>query len=637
MSGKKQSSQCIGAFALLLSCWTACRLLPGSAFAADTVVQPAAAPAKAVLLDTFYNHETKNGRPYHYTWEDTAQSGFSKLGSVFTECGARLGELAAAPTEASLREYSVYIIVDPDIESEAADHKPNFVDAAASDAVARWVEAGGTLMLMNNNKGNADFGHINILASRFGITFNEDSRNETPKRDLTRATVDTRAFAGQPFFRDVPAVYMKEVCTLGVRAPAEAVLTAPKEAGQGADVLMATSRLGKGRVVAVGDPWLYNEYIDFVPPGSSVENHKAAVNLVRWLLAAAPTSAVVAAADGAAPFMSYPAGTTPEAVGKRVADNLYSRPHMVYKNGTIHYAEACAAMGALQFAGLTRDVELLKRLVARYAPIITPEGDKQLVPNQAHVDHSVFGIVPFEIYLQTGNPAYLTLGKRLVDAQWSAPLLENGLTRETRWWIDDMWMVGALLTQANRATQEPLYAERAGLFLNAYLDKLQQPNGLFFHGPEFHFHWGRGNGWVAASLAYALQVAPESSPHYARLMSGYKKMVAGLLINQGPNGMWHQLIDHPESYEESSCTAMFTYAFITGVKRGWLDRDAYGPAAQKGWLALVKHLDDKAELTDICVGTGQNTDIQYYLDRPRKTGDFHGQAPVLWCANALLR
>lgn len=340
---------------------------------------------------------------------------------------------------------------------------------------------------------------------------------------------------------------------------------------------------------------------------------------------------------GTEPFMSYPNGAAPEIIGKRIADNLLSRPHMVYKNGTIHYAEACATMGALQFAGLTKDSELLKRLVAHYEAIITPEGDKQLVPNQAHVDHSVFGIVPFEIYLQTQNPAYLALGKRLVDAQWKSPLLENGLTQETRWWIDDMWMVGALLTQANRATQEPLYAERAGLFLNAYLDKLQQPNGLFFHGPEFHFFWGRGNGWVAASMAYALQVVPESSPHYARLMKGYKKMMAGLLAHQGADGMWHQLIDHPESYKESSCTAMFTYAFITGVKRGWLDKATYGPAAQKGWLALVKHLDDKAELTDICIGTGQKTDIQYYLTRPRKTGDFHGQAPVLWCANALLR
>jgi unsaturated rhamnogalacturonyl hydrolase len=288
MNSKTQSCRSIGAVALLLACWTDGPHGAGSALAADTSILPAAGPAKAVLLDAFYNRETKNGKPFHYTWEDTAPSGFSKLGAVFAENGARLEQLAAAPTEASLRGYSVYIIVDPDIEAEAADRKPNFVDAAAADAVARWVEAGGTLLLLNNNKGNADFAHINILAGRFGITFNEDSRNETPKRDLKRATVDTRAFASRPFFRDVPAVYMKEVCTLGVKAPAEAVLTVPQEAGSGTDVLMAASRLGKGRVVAVGDPWLYNEYIDFAPPGSSVENHKAAVNLVRWLLAGAP-------------------------------------------------------------------------------------------------------------------------------------------------------------------------------------------------------------------------------------------------------------------------------------------------------------------------------------------------------------
>lgn len=346
---------------------------------------------------------------------------------------------------------------------------------------------------------------------------------------------------------------------------------------------------------------------------------------------------VATALTAAESFMTYPAGTEPQVVGKRVAENLLGRPHMLYKNGTIHYAEACTAFGAMAFAGLTKDAELQKRLMAHYAPTIDPNAEKKLVPTEFHVDHNVYGIVPFEAYLQTGDQAHLALGKRLVDEQWAAPLLDNGLTRQTRWWIDDMWMVGALLCQANRATRDPVYAERAGLFLNAYLDKLQQPNGLFFHGPEFHFHWGRGNGWVAASLAEALQVVPEASPHRARLMDGYRKMMAGLLPHQGPNGLWRQLIDHPESWEETSCTAMFSYAFITGVKNGWLDQASYKPAAEKAWLGLVKHLDDKAELDEICVGTGQSKDIQYYLKRPRKTGDFHGQAPVMWCANALLR
>jgi len=265
-----------------------CLFSPDPVAAGAAASSATAATGKTVLLDTFYNHEVKNGKPYHYTWNDTAQSGFSKLGAVFAENGAKLDSLAAAPTDANLRGSSVYIIVDPDNAAEAADHKPNYMNAAAADAVVRWVESGGTLLLMNNNKGNCDFDHINILAGRFGVTFNEDSRNETPKRDLKRATVDTRAFAGQPLFGGVPAIYMKEICTLVLKAPAEAVLTAPKENGVGTDVLMATSRMGKGRVLVIGDPWLYNEYIDFVPPGSSVENHRAAVNLVRWLLAVAP-------------------------------------------------------------------------------------------------------------------------------------------------------------------------------------------------------------------------------------------------------------------------------------------------------------------------------------------------------------
>jgi rhamnogalacturonyl hydrolase YesR len=91
---------------------------------------------------------------------------------------------------------------------------------------------------------------------------------------------------------------------------------------------------------------------------------------------------------------------------------------------------------------------------------------------------------------------------------------------------------------------------------------------------------------------------------------------------------------------------MFTFAFVTGVKRGWLPADTYGPAARKAWLALVSRLDANANLTEICVGTNKAskevgldpaTQLAFYLNRPRKAGDFHGQAPMLWTATALLR
>jgi rhamnogalacturonyl hydrolase YesR len=82
---------------------------------------------------------------------------------------------------------------------------------------------------------------------------------------------------------------------------------------------------------------------------------------------------------------------------------------------------------------------------------------------------------------------------------------------------------------------------------------------------------------------------------------------------------------------------MFCFAMITGVKNGWLEEDVYGRAARKAWLALISFINDKGEVTNVCEGTGKKNDRQYYLDRKRVTGDMHGQAPVLWCASALLR
>jgi rhamnogalacturonyl hydrolase YesR len=171
----------------------------------------------------------------------------------------------------------------------------------------------------------------------------------------------------------------------------------------------------------------------------------------------------------------------------------------------------------------------------------------------------------------------------------------------------------------------------------AYLDKLQQPNGLFYHAPDVPFYWGRGDGWFAAGMSELLRSLPTDHPKRSRILDGYKKMMRSLVHFQEPDGMWHQLIDHPESFEETSSTGMFTFALITGVKNQWLDEETYGPAARKAWIALAGYVDQDANVTSICVGTGKKNDLEYYLTRPRHTGDMHGQAPVLWAASALLR
>ena len=114
-------------------------------------------------------------------------------------------------------------------------------------------------------------------------------------------------------------------------------------------------------------------------------------------------------------------------------------------------------------------------------------------------------------------------------------------------------------------------------------------------------------------------------------------MMASLLKYQGDDGLWRQLLDKPESWAESSGTGMFTFAMVTGVKKGWLPKKTYGPAARKAWLGLVKHIDADANVMDVCEGTNKGFSVQYYVDRQRKTGDLHGQAAALWSAMALLR
>ncbi|MCX6896364.1 MAG: glycoside hydrolase family 88 protein, partial [Verrucomicrobia bacterium] len=294
-----------------------------------------------------------------------------------------------------------------------------------------------------------------------------------------------------------------------------------------------------------------------------------------------------------------------------------------------------AEYGALSVAQLVGDTNLQARLVAKFAQFLTPDGARR-VSSKAHVDYRVFGIAPLEVFIQTKDERFLTQGKSLADKQWGQ-VTPDGITAEARYWIDDMFMIPALQVQAFRATGETKYLDRAALTMTAYLDRLQQPNGLFFHGTNAPFYWGRGNGWVAAGMAELLRSLPEKHPQRARIMAGYRTMMAALLKCQGADGLWRQLLDQSDAWPETSGSAMFDFALVTGVKHGWLDGKTYGPVARKAWLGLVKYLDADANLREVCIGTNKGQTREFYLQRPREAGNLHGQAPVLWTAAALLR
>lgn len=226
-----------------------------------------------VGLDNWFNRETKNGKPFHYLWTDSTESGYSRWGNIFQQKGAMLATIQK-PTEDALKKVQVYIIVDPDTTKETPN--PNYISSEDIKVITRWVKNGGVLIILANDAPNCEFTHLNKLTSQFGIQFNHVTLKPVKGTEWEMGAF--KNFGNHAIFKDVAKIYMKEVSSLTLKGKATPVLT------ENNTVFMAESRYGKGLVFAVGDPWIYNEYIDHDRLTNDFDNRKAAENLTDYLL-----------------------------------------------------------------------------------------------------------------------------------------------------------------------------------------------------------------------------------------------------------------------------------------------------------------------------------------------------------------
>ena len=239
---------------------------------------PKIGKGKTVLLDRYFNSEKRKDATgkevyWHYVWDEKSHPGFSVLGDIFKAHGAKLASLDQAPTATNLKNASVYIIVDPDHLKDNAS--PNFMTSADAKPIMDWVKAGGVLLLMANDSSNCDLEHFNILASSFGISFTNKSRNMV-KNDIFEQGV-VMGQANSPVFPGLK-MYLKEISIIETKSPATALVQKEGE------TVIAIAKYGKGTVFAVGDPWVYNEYIDGRKTLPGFNNYQAATNLAKWLL-----------------------------------------------------------------------------------------------------------------------------------------------------------------------------------------------------------------------------------------------------------------------------------------------------------------------------------------------------------------
>ena len=176
-----------------------------------------------------------------------------------------------------------------------------------------------------------------------------------------------------------------------------------------------------------------------------------------------------------------------------------------------------------------------RQLIKRFEPLFSEQ--KDFLPKMVHVDYNVMGSVPLEIYMQRGGERYRELGMRYADSQWELPAdakpeqkayADKGYSWQTRVWIDDMFMITTIQSQAYRTTGDRKYIDRAAKEMVMYLNEIQRPNGLFYHSPEAPFFWARGNGWMAAGMAELLSMLPDDNRDRPAIMAAYKKMMKTL-------------------------------------------------------------------------------------------------------------
>lgn len=217
---------------------------------------------KVVAVDAWHNRETEP----HYAWEGKYQGGFSGLGEMLRGLGAETRTVKESLTAKSLEGIDCLIIVDPDTAKEASN--PNLITDAEIESLVAWVRNGGKLLLLGNDPGNSEFTRFNALAGKFGVQFEE--RKHADAQSNSKLTVQTPVGG---WFTPGLKFYGVDVAPLRISAAKSTTLLSERDT-----VLMAGVAEGKGQVIALGDPWLYNEYL------YTQDNRRLAEELFRRLL-----------------------------------------------------------------------------------------------------------------------------------------------------------------------------------------------------------------------------------------------------------------------------------------------------------------------------------------------------------------
>ena len=203
-------------------------------------------------------------------------------------------------------------------------------------------------------------------------------------------------------------------------------------------------------------------------------------------------------------------------------------------------------------------------------------------------------------------------------------------------WLDDMFMGVPTMAYLGAVSGDRKHFDDAAKQVLQFSKRMFNPRlGIYMHGyveglrdhPEMH--WARANGWAVMSMVEILEVLPKNHKQYGAVREQLRAHIKGLASYQTRDGFWHQLIDRPDTYQETSATAIYAYAIARAVNRGYVDAQMYGPMANLAWNAVASKVTANGQIEGICVGTGMAFDPAFYAYRPTSVKAAHGYGPAL--------
>lgn len=328
-----------------------------------------------------------------------------------------------------------------------------------------------------------------------------------------------------------------------------------------------------------------------------------------------------------------------------------------------------------------RDAVLLKALTDLYRT--TPDkqaeiaayiaGEMERVAPKAHGAHpnGIASAVGFAFLEETGRatPATDKALARVLAQYERIPRTADGAcshrTDRVELWDDTLYMLEIAFLGCYKATGDKKFLDLAVRETLLHAQRLMDPkSGLWYHGwsesglpvedncCQFSWNanplhrsnefWGRGNGWIAMTLADLLECLPSTDARYPALQEMFRKMMKRLRCRQDrKTGLWYQLPDRPKdkgNYLESSCTAMFGYAALKGARLGLLPA-CYRKVGEKAWKGITVHClekgDDGIHLTRICPGTCIGDKAYYYGRGTVSRGETYALGATLLLANEM--